>query len=69
MMLKLSVTFHTIYQAPTEIRAAKVKTCRMALATSVVIAVNFLQDQTIRNEIWNILVFRMLFTILTIKIS
>ena len=69
-MLKLNVTFRKIYREPTEIRATKVKSCRMALPISVIIVVNFLQHQTDRNDIWNVaLVFRVLFTILTTKIS
>ena len=69
-MLKLNVTFRKIYREPTEIRATKMKNCRMALPISVIIVLNFLQDQTNRNNIWNIaLMFQILFTILTTKIS
>ena len=69
-MLKLNVTFRKIYREPTELRATKMKNCRMALPISIVIVVNFLQDQTNRNNISNIAVmFRVLFTILTTKIS
>ena len=66
---KLSVIFRWIYRGLIEIHATNVKSCHMDLATNVIIIINFLQDQTNTNDIWNIaLVFRVLFTVLTIKI-
>ena len=69
-MVKLNVTFRKTYREPTEIRGTKVKNCRMVLPISVIIVVNLLQHQTDRSNIWNIaVVLRILFTVLTTKIS
>ena len=69
-MQKLSVIFRSIYRGLIEIHATKVISCHMDLATNVIIVINFLQDQTNTNDIWNIaLVSWLLFTALTIKIS